>query len=98
METGYQPRFAIGWLRGVIGLFVVVTCLRVWVGPVAILEPARAQIPDSGRQRKQLLEEARRTNQLLTEIKQLLKDHTFNVRMERADNQSRAPRVPNSGG
>lgn len=98
METGHRPRSAIGGLRGFIGLFVVVTCLRVWVGPLAILEPARAQIPDSGRQRKQLLEEARRTNQLLTEIKQLLKDHTFNVRTERADNQSRAPKMPNGGG
>ncbi len=71
-----------------ISLFVLLTCIRVWVGPVAILEPAQAQIPDSGMQRKLLLEEARRTNQLLAEIKQLLKTHTFNVRVQGADNQS----------
>lgn len=98
MTTGHQPRSAIGGLRAVIGLFVLATCLWVWVGPGTILEPARAQIPDSGMQRKLLLEEARQTNLLLTEIKQLLKDHTFNVRIEGADNQADAPAIPRRGG
>lgn len=64
----------------------VLTCLRVWLGPMQILPRAEAQIPDAGMQRKQLLEEVHRTNELLTEIKQMLTAHTFNVRMAGADN------------
>ncbi len=80
-----------------ISLFVLLTCIRVWVGPVAILEPAQAQIPDSGLQRKLILDETRRTNQLLAEIKQLLKTHTFNVRVQGADNPS-SKRTGSRGG
>ena len=72
-------------------LVVLATCLRVWMGPVAITESARAQIPDSGLQRQQVLEETRRTNLLLTEIKQVLISHTFNVRVQGADNQADTP-------
>ncbi len=79
------------WLLGVFGFFVLLTCIRVWVGPAAILEQAQAQIPDSGKQRKLLVEEARRTNQLLTEIKLLLETCTFNVRIQGADNQAGIP-------
>lgn len=79
------------WLLGVFGFFVLLTCIRVWVGPAAILEQAQAQIPDSGKQRKLLVEEARRTNQLLTEIKLLLETRTFNVRIQGADNQTGTP-------
>lgn len=64
----------------------VLTCLRVWLGPTQILPQAEAQIPDAGLQRKLLLEEVQRTNELLIEIKQLLTDHTFNVRIAGADN------------
>ncbi len=78
-------------LYGAITFFVLLTCIRVWVGPMTIVKEAHAQIPDAGLQRKQLLEETRRTNELLTEIRQLLKDHTFNVRMKGADNQADAP-------
>lgn len=84
-------------LRNAIIAFVVLTCLRVWIGPVALLEPARAQIPDGGMQRKLLLDEARRSNQLLSEIKQILKTHTFNVRIEGADNQADARTMPRDG-
>ena len=79
------------FLSWAIGLFVLLTAIRVWTGSSSVLEPALAQIPDPGLQRKQLLDEARRTNQLLTEIKQLLKEHTFNVRLGSADNQADAP-------
>lgn len=54
-------------------LLVLVVCTAMFViGPLRLVEPALAQIPDSGLQRKQLLDEARRTNQLLSEIKQQL--------------------------
>lgn len=85
------------WLYGVFGLFLLLTCIRVWVGPAAILEQAQAQVPDSGKQRRLLLEETRRTNQLLTEIRQLLEAHTFNVRIQGADNQADTPSAPRRG-
>lgn len=53
-------------------LLLVVCTVMVLIGPLRLVEPALAQIPDSGLQRKQLLDEARRTNQLLSEIKQQL--------------------------
>jgi hypothetical protein len=84
-------------VHGVIAVFVLATCLRVWVGPTAFVEPARAQIPDAGTQRKVLVEEARRTNELLTEIKELLEVGTFNVRTVGADNQAHTPVTPPGG-
>ncbi|MBI4716256.1 MAG: hypothetical protein HY763_00465 [Planctomycetes bacterium] len=74
------------WPRAALALLVAATCLRVWLGPIALVEEAQAQIPDSGLQRKQLLEETRRTNELLLEIKQLLATQTLNVRIRSADN------------
>ena len=74
------------WLRYAIGLFIAVTCLRVWVGPMPVLESAQAQIPDSALQRKQAIATAKRTNQLLAEIKQILATGTLNVRILGADN------------
>lgn len=71
-------------------LFVLLTCLRVWVGPFPILREARAQIPDSGLQRKLLLEEAQRTNQLLSDIKRILESGDLNVRIKGADNEVRS--------
>ena len=77
--------------RTVIGLGVLLTTIRVWTGPVPLIEPASAQIPDSGLQRQQLLDETRRTNQLLKEIKKILDTGTLNVRFPGADNPSDAP-------
>lgn len=85
MSTASQPhrgRLA----RHVLVGFVLLSCLRVWTGPLELGNPAQAQIPDSGAQRKRLLEAAQRTNQLLSEIKQVLTSHTLNVRVLGADN------------
>lgn len=88
------PRWArVGWW-----VFLFVTCLRVWFGPVDFHSVADAQIPDGGLQRKQQLDEIKMTNQYLSEIKQLLKSGTINVRVQGADNKADAasPRVPGS--
>ena len=69
--------------------FVVLTCLRIWLGPFPLLERAEAQIPDAGLQRKQILDEARHTNELLSDIKRILESQTLHVRLEGADNQGR---------
>jgi hypothetical protein len=75
-------------LRTAVSVFLLATCLRIWLGPFSILPEAYGQIPDAGLQRKLILEEAIRTNQLLTEIKTLLAERTLNVRIQGADNSS----------
>ena len=97
MTLRYQYRQHRFW-HVTIAVLMVLTCLRVWIGPVSVTEEARAQIPDAGTQRMALVKEAKRTNQLLTEIKQLLEEHTLNVRIQGADNQSDKPaRTPGGG-
>ena len=93
MQTSFQRhenpavRFI---LRALACLVILTTCLRVWIGPFSILPEAYGQIPDAGMQRKLILEEAVRTNQLLTDIKMMLAEKTLNVRIQGADNSSGA--------
>ncbi|MCO6439322.1 MAG: hypothetical protein J5J06_19710 [Phycisphaerae bacterium] len=86
METGRNAFSLRGWPRMLLVGFVLATLIRVWLGPIISAPTAVAQIPDAGAQRMQLLEETRKTNQLLTEIRQILLTHTFNVRAAGADN------------
>jgi len=72
-------------IRLLLSAFILASCLRAWFGPVTIVDSAQAQIPDSAMQRKRLLDEARRTNQLLSEISQILTSGTLNVRLTTAD-------------
>ena len=73
-------------LRVGLGVVLAVTVARVWLGPFGLSPTAQAQIPDSGLQRMQLLEEARRTNQLLSDIHRILHEGTLHVRLRGADN------------
>ncbi len=84
--SGNSPHRNSSVPRIVFGLLALLTCLRVWLGPMVLVEPAQAQIPDSGLQRKLLLDEARRTNRLLSDIKQILAVGALNVRIVGADN------------
>ncbi len=87
MQQSKNP--AVRFILRAIGCFIILaTCLHVWIGPFSILPAAYGQIPDAGMQRKMILEEAVRTNQLLTEIKGILTERTLNVRIQGADNSS----------
>lgn len=77
-----------GLLHTMFIAFVLISCARMWIDSGSAIDVAQAQIPDSGLQRKQAIEEAARTNQLLSEIKQLLASGTLNVRIVSADNTS----------
>ena len=93
MDHDFQYR-RCGWVRaGLVG-FVLLTCVRVWVGPGAVLPVADAQIPNPAAQRNAAVKEARRTNLLLTEIKQILEVGVLNVRMAGADNPAGAESAP----
>ena len=83
-----QPR-SHRFLDRLVVFFVILTCLRIWLGPFPVLERAEAQIPDAGLQRKQLVEAAQRTNELLSDIKRILETQTLHVRLQGADNQGK---------
>jgi len=64
---------------------LIASLFRVWLGPITIERTALAQIPDAGAQRKELVEELRKTNQMLAGIKDHLEQRTLNVRVVGAD-------------
>jgi len=97
MQPNSQPRYG-GIFNRIVLAFVLLTCFRVWVGPMAFERTADARIPDSGLQRRQILDEARRTNELLAQIKQVLQVGTLNVRLQGADNQAGKPARKRGGG
>lgn len=66
--------------------FVILTCLRVWVGPVSANAQRRTTLPDSALQRKLQLEELKRSNEILQDIRSILTSGTLKVRIEGADN------------
>jgi hypothetical protein len=82
--------------------FVLASCVRVWLDPGTVVGEARAQIPDAGTQRVNLLHEVRRSNELLTQILDTLAHGTLNVRTEDAEKpasaKARATRAPALGG
>ena len=80
------------WARVVIGVFLLLTCIRAWVGQGTTASRAYAQIPDSGMQRKVLIDEIRKTNQLITQLAATMKTHTFKVRIEGTDKQATTKR------
>lgn len=86
-------------VRWVVGTLALLTFLRVWIGPFSLIQTAQAQIPDSGLQRKILIEEIKRTNQLLSEIKQVITSYTLNMPQKGADNKpgTRRVRTPRGG-
>lgn len=66
-------------------IFVILTCLRVWMGSNTTISSAYAQIPDSGMQRKLMLEEAKRSTEILQDIRRILNTQTLKVSIEGAD-------------
>ena len=87
MSSGYQ-RCEHRFLRIVLGAFVLLSCLRAWVDGPPLVERAQAQVIDARLQRKQMLGECKRANQILSEIRQILSSGTLNVRVQGADNTS----------
>lgn len=74
----------------VIGV-VLLTCLRIWMGPSTMIASVQAQLPEPAEYRKLLLQEARRTNEFLSEITETLKSRTLKVQIIEADNMGVGP-------
>ena len=69
-------------------LFVLLTCLRVWLGPFGAEPIAEAQITNAGAQRKQIVTNTQQSAELLGELKALvqsMKSHTFQVKVVAAE-------------
>jgi hypothetical protein len=78
-----HPEHRIG--RTLVAAILLATCVKVWVGPAEVLPIAAAQIPDSGMQRKQMVDEIQQTNALLGEIIHILKTQGIKVVLPSAD-------------
>ena len=76
--------------RPLLALVVVAICMGVAVGPFSALSTARA-IPDAGFQREKLVEEVKKTNELLGQLVKLLRTETVNVRIQKASKEPPAP-------
>jgi hypothetical protein len=81
--TDETPRARL-WRRVLITILVV-TCIRVWIGPAETVPRAVAQIPDPGLQRNIMVEELRHANMLLGEILLTLKTHPIKVQVQGTD-------------
>ncbi len=90
-----QPNRQI--LRVILGAFLLVTCIKVWLGPANVVQTAEAQIPNAGTQRIQLVNEVRKSNELLAQIALTLKSQTLKVEVQGTDNnkgrRTRSPAV-----
>jgi len=93
-EPGKRPSVTTRLARIVVGALLLVTCLRVWVGPDSGLPAAQAQLANPAAQRLEAVQEMQRTNELLVEIRDILNKGTLHVRLEGADNQSDASTGP----
>ena len=95
MSTTFKrPRRRI--VRMLVAGVLAATCARVWLGPGEFLPRAVAQIPDSGLQRKKMVDELARINHLLGQIHHTLRTRTIKVRVEGTDkikDRAAAPRA-----
>lgn len=85
------------WLRWsltvIAGLLAIIAIeLSVFIGPLT--PRAQAQIPDSGLQRRQLLELQRETNTKLDRILQHLRTQTVKVQVVGTDKGKETGRIP----
>ena len=72
-------------LLTVIAVLLSVIALELWQMSPSMLPAVHAQIPDSGMQRNQQIEECRRTNALLSDILEHLRTKAIKVEMQRTD-------------
>ncbi len=74
----------------IVAALLALIAIPIWSGTVSILPSAVAQIPDTGLQRKQLIDEQRRTNELLEQILDTLQSRTIKVYVATSDKEGGA--------
>ena len=85
------------WQVG-LGLLLVATFLKSWFPGERVLPMAEAQVSNPANQRRDLVREARRTNELLTDIKRILESGELHVRVEATDNLPASGKLPRGQG
>jgi len=79
----------------IVAVLLALIAIPIWSGSVSVLPTAVAQIPDTGLQRKQLIDEQRRSNELLEQILETLQSRTIKVYVATSDKEGGAsPRGP----
>lgn len=71
----------------ILGVLLVATFFKAWAPQEPVLSVAQAQVSNPAEQRRQLVAQARRTNELLSDIKRILESGKLHVRVDAADNQ-----------
>lgn len=83
-------------LRFLLASVLALTVMKVWISPAPLIDAAQAQIPDAGTQRRELVDEVRRTNALLQQLADTIQTQTFKVRVEGLDKVgAERPKVTN---
>jgi hypothetical protein len=77
-------RFTRGVLVTLTALLTIIA-IELWAMQPDVVSPAQAQVPDSGLQRYQMIDEARRTNQLLEQILEHLRTKPVKVNITDTD-------------
>ncbi len=77
-------------------LLLALVAVELWGERGGVLPAAMAQIPDSGLQRNQLLEEARRTNALLEQILRHLESKPIRVRLQTDERGGKSASSPSA--
>ena len=90
--TKIPARKGAGAYRWAFLILMMLTLAKVWLPAATEPVTAEAQIPDAGAQRVQLVEEARRTNEILIEIRDILRKEPLQVVVRSADNQDEGAR------
>lgn len=88
------------WLRRLLSAIVVLLAvIAVQLGTItgAWTPRAAAQIPDSGRQRQDLIDMQARTNAALDSILEHLRTQTLKVKMVGTDKETRTEGAPSQG-
>jgi hypothetical protein len=83
-------RFTRGVLVALTVLLTIIV-IELWAGRPTMTPEARAQVPDSGAQRNQMIEETRRTNQLLEQILDHLRTKPVKVKTVDTDKADERP-------
>lgn len=85
--TDFRGRLRYPMCHAIIG-FVLAIVLCQWLATGSGWPPAAvAQIPDTGLQRKQIIDEQRRTNELLEQILDVLQNRTIKVQMPASEKE-----------
>ncbi len=84
------PRTLLTIIAGMLAAIIIELALLISPGPPV----AQAQIPDTGLQRREIIEGIERTNQKLDELKDLLRTQVLKVRVVGTDTDKKTTQPP----